>query len=135
MRISYGIEVAEENDPYVDAVESGLTLLAFYVTVYPPNYPQIGACRTRYVADAHPPPTKADVLADIRHACSRAGENTLEPPLHGARSTASGRRNRAAAADARKGCGRVRRLCPWLLRTRGRRGRAAGRDSRADSVA
>ncbi|KAI0712087.1 SET domain-containing protein [Earliella scabrosa] len=28
--------------PYADAVESGLTLLAFYVTVYPPNYPQIG---------------------------------------------------------------------------------------------
>ncbi|KAI0632340.1 SET domain-containing protein [Trametes polyzona] len=28
--------------PYVDAVEAGLTLLAFYVLVYPPNYPQIG---------------------------------------------------------------------------------------------
>ena len=30
--------------PYVDAVEAGLTLLAFYVVVYPPNYPQIGEC-------------------------------------------------------------------------------------------
>ena len=28
--------------PYADAIESGLTLLAFYVVVYPPNYPQIG---------------------------------------------------------------------------------------------
>ncbi|KAI0699304.1 SET domain-containing protein [Cerioporus squamosus] len=28
--------------PYADAVEAGLTLLAFYVVVYPPNYPQIG---------------------------------------------------------------------------------------------
>ncbi|KAI0354898.1 SET domain-containing protein [Trametes cingulata] len=28
--------------PYVDAVEAGLTLLAWYVLVYPPNYPQIG---------------------------------------------------------------------------------------------
>ncbi len=30
--------------PYADAVETGLTLLAFYVVVYPPNYPQIGEC-------------------------------------------------------------------------------------------
>ncbi|EIW59441.1 SET domain-containing protein [Trametes versicolor FP-101664 SS1] len=28
--------------PYVDAVEAGLTLLALYVVVYPPQYPQIG---------------------------------------------------------------------------------------------
>ncbi|KAI8994142.1 SET domain-containing protein [Trametes punicea] len=28
--------------PFADALESGLTLLAFYVLVYPPNYPQIG---------------------------------------------------------------------------------------------
>ncbi|KAI0755043.1 SET domain-containing protein [Daedaleopsis nitida] len=28
--------------PYADAVEAGLTLLAYYVVVYPPNYPQIG---------------------------------------------------------------------------------------------
>ncbi|KAI0648097.1 SET domain-containing protein [Trametes meyenii] len=28
--------------PYLDAVESGLTLLALYVLVYPPNYPQTG---------------------------------------------------------------------------------------------
>ncbi|KAI0365729.1 SET domain-containing protein [Pilatotrama ljubarskyi] len=28
--------------PYVDAVEDGLTSLAWYVLVYPPNYPQIG---------------------------------------------------------------------------------------------
>ncbi|RPD62331.1 SET domain-containing protein [Lentinus tigrinus ALCF2SS1-7] len=28
--------------PYADAVEAGLTLLAFYVVIYPPNYPQIG---------------------------------------------------------------------------------------------
>ncbi|KAI0770234.1 SET domain-containing protein [Fomes fomentarius] len=28
--------------PYGDAVDSGLTLLALYIAVYPPNYPQIG---------------------------------------------------------------------------------------------
>ncbi|KAI0670829.1 SET domain-containing protein [Trametes maxima] len=28
--------------PYLDAVESGFTLLALYALVYPPNYPQIG---------------------------------------------------------------------------------------------
>ena len=28
--------------PYGDAVDTGLTLLAFYVAVYPSNYPQIG---------------------------------------------------------------------------------------------
>lgn len=30
--------------PYGDAVESGLTLLAFYAMIYPPSYPQIGKC-------------------------------------------------------------------------------------------
>ncbi|RDX42519.1 SET domain-containing protein [Lentinus brumalis] len=33
---------ASHEGPYADAVETGLTLLAFYVVVYPPNYPQIG---------------------------------------------------------------------------------------------
>lgn len=29
---------------YAEAVEAGLTLLAFYAVMYPPNYPQIGGC-------------------------------------------------------------------------------------------
>lgn len=31
--------------PYDKALEDGYTLLALYVLIYPPNYPQIGACR------------------------------------------------------------------------------------------
>ena len=39
--------------PYGDAVDTGLTLLALYVTVYPPNYPQIGEPLAFVLSIAH----------------------------------------------------------------------------------
>ncbi|KAI1793397.1 SET domain-containing protein [Ganoderma leucocontextum] len=40
--LSEAFSKTSHEGPYADAVESGLTLLAFYAMIYPPNYPQIG---------------------------------------------------------------------------------------------
>ena len=40
--LSESFSKASHEGPYGDAVEQGLTLLAFYAMIYPPNYPQIG---------------------------------------------------------------------------------------------
>lgn len=69
--------------PYGDAVDSGLTLLALYIAVYPPNYPQIGAYHHASCLCMHYIFTCR--WHWDRHACSRACEDALEPYLHGAR--------------------------------------------------
>ncbi|PIL22478.1 transcription factor [Ganoderma sinense ZZ0214-1] len=40
--LSEAFSKASHEGPYGDAVERGLTLLAFYAMIYPPSYPQIG---------------------------------------------------------------------------------------------
>lgn len=45
--LSEAFSKASHEGPYGDAVESGLTLLAFYAMIYPPSYPQIGECSER----------------------------------------------------------------------------------------
>lgn len=45
--LSEAFSKTSHEGPYGDAVESGLTLLAFYAMIYPPSYPQIGECSER----------------------------------------------------------------------------------------
>ncbi|TBU44468.1 SET domain-containing protein [Dichomitus squalens] len=40
--LSEAFSKTSHEGPYSEAIDSGLTLLAFYVMLYPPNYPQIG---------------------------------------------------------------------------------------------
>ncbi len=40
--LSEAFSKASHEGPYADAVDSGLTMLAFYTMIYPPSYPQIG---------------------------------------------------------------------------------------------
>ena len=40
--LSEAFSKTSHEGPYAEAIDRGLTLLAFYVMLYPPNYPQIG---------------------------------------------------------------------------------------------
>jgi hypothetical protein len=43
-RLSARFSKAAHGGDYAIAEEAGMTLLAYYVLIYPPNYPQIGKC-------------------------------------------------------------------------------------------
>jgi hypothetical protein len=74
--LSQTFSMASHDGPYEGALDVGLTILAVYVLLYPPNYPQIGAlyCPTRF----RPP---KDRLA--RDALIGDGEDGMERYCHG----------------------------------------------------
>ena len=51
-RLCDAFRTRSHEGPFEAALDVGLTVLAFYVVVYPPNYPQIGACMMHHV-EAH----------------------------------------------------------------------------------
>lgn len=61
---------SSHDGPYDRALESGTTLLAMYLLIYPENYPQIGSF--------HHPAALPPADSPPRHARARVGEDSLE---------------------------------------------------------
>ena len=78
--LSEAFSKTSHEGPYAEAIDRGLTLLAFYVMLYPPNYPQIG--KRLYGEWTHELERSTDVTLLNRYACTGASQDPLELHLH-----------------------------------------------------